>query len=164
MDVCVYHSSQIHIRFCWAINSRCCHIMPTISASSILMKINKNLRTLFDFHGPWLDLQSCQRKILRNEQARYRLWATYVESTFIATFAKLRGFWQKFILGAAMAGYKVFSEKDPSVTESWSIMTPCFISHSSSYSLEKGKGHALWFNLRRALLGCVRICLIKSLF
>lgn len=92
VDFFVYHSFQVHIRFCWAINIWCCHIAPTISSSSILMKINKNWRTLFDFQGPRLDLQSHQRKILRNEQARYRLWATYMESTFLVTFAKLRGF------------------------------------------------------------------------
>lgn len=47
-------------------------------------------------------------------------------------------------------GYKVFSWRNPSVAESQSIMTPCFISKSCPCSLKKGKGHALWLNLRRA--------------
>lgn len=73
---CPYRSSWSCVRFPWAVNIRCCHIAPAISAGSILMKRKKNVRTLFDFLRPLLDLQSCLRKTLRNEQGRSSLWGT----------------------------------------------------------------------------------------
>lgn len=108
VDFFVYHSFQVHIRFCWAINIRCCHIVPATSASSISMKINKNWRTLFDFQVAMIRFAEVSEKNIE-EWASKILWAAYMKSPFLVTFAKLRWFWQKFILGAATMGYKVFS-------------------------------------------------------